>query len=274
MSFRSTVLRFAVGLLVATSPFSAIGPASAAASTAGPRPTIEQPFVVVIDAGHGGTNAGCQGFDGHLDEKGITLVMAQQLAGELATRLPHADIRLTRDDDRTMTLAERVAIANEAQADLFISLHANASPDATQTGFETYVLDATASSLEAARTARRENDGGLSKPTAKADAGHAEASRMLRQLQMTADRTRAAGLAHAIQRAQASRFPERSDRGVKQAPFDVLMGARMPAVLFEAGFLDHGVEGRVLAEPQSRAMVVDGLADAIVEHYHVSTRLR
>ena len=271
MSHRSPVL----GLVFASAFAASFAPASLdAAEPTGPQPTVEQEFVVVLDPGHGGTNDGCAAWDGHLHEKEVTLAIAQELAAELSTRLPHADVRLTRADDRTLTLAERVQIANAAEADLFVSLHANASPDATQTGFETYVLDAEASSLEAARTARRENDGDLAEPAPSPSDVPPEALRMFRQLEMTAHRARAAALAHAIQRAQAERFPQRTNRGVKQAPFDVLMGARMPAVLFEAGFLDHAEEGSLLAEEQSRGGVVLGLADAIVQHYRVSTRLQ
>jgi len=265
----------AFGLALALASGASIAPAPLnAAEPAGPVPTVEHDFVVVLDPGHGGTNEGCQAWNGHLHEKEVTLALAQELADELHTRLPHAEVRLTRAEDRTLTLAERVQIANAAEADLFVSIHANASPDATQTGFETYVLDAEASSLEAARTARRENDGDLAKPAEQQSEVPPEAVRMFRQLEMTAHRSRAAALAHAIQRAQAERFPDRTDRGVKQAPFDVLMGARMPAVLFEAGFLDHADEGSLLSEHEAREPIVLGLADAIVQHYRVSTRLQ
>ncbi|MEM6993197.1 MAG: N-acetylmuramoyl-L-alanine amidase [Myxococcota bacterium] len=272
MSYLKTAFALALGCFAVSAPTVA----DAATQSAGPKPAVQQRFVVVVDPGHGGTNDGCLGYDGDVHEKEITLQMAEELAAELTARLPHAKVHLTRTDDRTMTLAERVSVANAAGADLFVSLHANASPDGTQSGFETYVLDAKASSLEAARTARRENDAGLSS-VVHGEAGtgsQVEAARMLRQLHMTANRSRAAALAHAIQRAQAGRFPTRSNRGVKQAPFDVLMGVRMPAVLFEAGFLDHAGEGAVLTDPQQRSEVVLGLADAIVEHYRVTTRLK
>lgn len=259
-------LALAVGLLAATAALPAAG------AEAGPRPQAERPFVIMLDPGHGGTNPGCRGHDQDVHEKDITLALAQQVAAEVRTRLPNAEIRLTRSEDRTLTLAERVAIANAARADLLLSLHANASPDANQTGFETYVLDADASSKEAARTARRENEAEPATPAERE--ASPEAARMLAQLQMTAHRSQAGVLAAAIQRAQAKRFPDRDDRGIKQAPFDVLMGARMPAVLFEAGFLDHAAEGSVLTDPERRVEVARGLADAIVEYYRVARRLQ
>lgn len=239
---------------------------------AGPQPVVEESFVVALDAGHGGDNEGCVAWDHEAHEKDVTLALALELRAALRRRLPHAQVVLTREDDASLALAQRVAKANESKADLFLSLHANASPRRDQTGFETYILDARASTLEAARTARRENDEGLSEPTASGSMP--EVAAMLRQLEMTAQRATAARFAMEIQREQAQRFPERLDRGVKQAPFDVLMGARMPAVLFEAGFLDHPQEGALLRDPKRRAEIVDGLVDAIVEQYRLHARAR
>jgi N-acetylmuramoyl-L-alanine amidase len=237
------------------------------AASAAPRPVVERPLTIVLDPGHGGGNHGCASAHEGVEEKQVTLWIAQELQARLAERLPHATVVLTRGGDRSMTLAERVAIANEREADVFVSIHANASETKTQHGFETYVLDARASSLEAARTAWRENVGPKATRPAASDA-----AAMLKQLELQAHRQRAARLAQAIQRGQAQRFPVRLDRGVKQAPFDVLMGANMPAVLFEAGFLDHAEEANLLTDPEARALVVDGLADALVEFYRAQGR--
>ena len=245
---------------------------SPAPAQAGPQPVVERPFVVVIDAGHGGDNEGCLAWDLEAHEKEVTLALATELRAALRERLPHARILLTRERDASLTLAQRVAMANEAGADLFLSIHANASAERNQTGFETYVLDARASTLEAARTARRENDEGLIEPTAAEPLP--EVAAMVRQLEMAAQRAAAARFAAHVQREQAERFPERLDRGVKQAPFDVLMGARMPAVLFEAGFLDHPGEGPLLRDAQARAPIVEGLVDAIVHQYREHARVR
>ena len=236
-------------------------------ASAGPRPVIERAYVVAIDPGHGGDNLGCTSADGHAHEKDVTLRLARALEAKLKTRLPHARVVLTRQGDEALTLAERVAIANDARADLFLSLHANASPARTQTGFESYVLDARATGREAARTAQRENEGGGADGTAKDAAG------FLAELSILANRERAARFAQAIQRAQAERFSTRTDRGIKQAPFDVLMGARMPAVLFEAGFLDHPEEGALMLDDDARDRIADGLAEAIVAQYRESARL-
>jgi N-acetylmuramoyl-L-alanine amidase len=93
-------------------------------------------------------------------------------------------------------------------------------------------------------------------------------------LSLLGHHARAAGFAKLVQQEQAERFPERVDRGVKQGAFDVLLGARMPAVLFEAGFLDHPEEGSRLLDAGGRALVVEGLAEAVVEYYREHARQR
>lgn len=251
----------ALGLL-ATSP--------TGAQASGPVPIVERSFVIAIDPGHGGANHGCAGFDGEVHEKDVTLRLAHELARALASRLPHATVVLTRSGDETVTLAERVTRANVARADLMISLHANASQSRTQRGFETYVLDAGLAQREAARTIA----------TAKAPAHEATASpkaaaaAMVQSLALSAHRARAIAFAWRVQQEQAERFPHRFDRGVKQATFDVLMGAQMPAVLFEAGFLDHPEEGAALLDAGQRGIMVDGLTEAVVDYYHQHARQR
>lgn len=244
----------------------------AAASAPGPKPVLEQPFRVVLDAGHGGSNGGCHTHDGGVHEKDVALALALAVQDELARRLPHAEIVLTRADDRTIALADRVAAANAEAADVFVSLHANASPRHDQTGFETFVLDAEASSVEAALTARREN--GADRASPQPGGAAPQAQMMVEQLRASAHRAGAIALAHAIQREQAARFPRRADRGVRQASFDVLLGVRMPAVLFEAGFLDHGDDQRVLIDAEQRHEVAGGIAAALVEHYRRSAQSR
>jgi len=180
--------------------------------------------------------------------------------------MPHAEVLLTREADQTLHLSQRVGFANACAADLFLSLHCNASPNGDQTGFETFVLDVNASSSDAALTAQRENDEGFAHPrTATKDD---DVAMMLRELGMTRDRKRAAQFAAAIQREQGKQFPKRLDRGVRQAHFDVLMGARMPAVLHEIGFLDHPEESKMLLTEQGRELVVGTLARATLGYFN------
>jgi len=219
---------------------------------------------MVIDPGHGGENHGCVGFGDGTLEKQLTLVMAQALAGRIVELMPQAEVLLTRERDETLHLSQRMGFANAVEADLFLSLHCNASPHGDQTGFETFLLDLDASSKAAALTAQRENDEGLGRP-ARADED--EVSVMLRELGMSNDRKQAAHFATAIQREQAKRFPTRPDRGVRSAAFDVLMGARMPAVLHEVGFLDHAQESQLLLDGASRGEIVESLAQATFSYY-------
>jgi N-acetylmuramoyl-L-alanine amidase len=241
-----------------------------AASTPGPKPVLQQPFRVVLDAGHGGSNSGCHTEDGSIYEKDIALALAQDVARAVRERLPHAQVVMTRSDDRTLALADRVMSANGGGADVFVSLHANASPRHDQTGFETFVLDAEASSKEAALVARRENAAETTSPPVGGATPQAQA--MVDQLRASAHRAGAIALAQAIQTEQARRFPKRADRGVRQASFDVLLGVRMPAVLFEAGFLDHAADKTVLLDEEQRREVADGIAAALVEHYRRTSR--
>lgn len=236
---------------------------------AAPSPVIEQSFCLVIDPGHGGENHGCEAYGhGDLREKTVTLALAHQLAGRIVELMPHANVLLTRERDETLHLSQRVRFANELGADLFMSLHCNASPHGDQTGFETFLLDAQASSEQAALTAARENDEGYVAPREADD----EVGAMLRELSMTNNRKRAALFAKAIQREQAKRFPTRIDRGVRQANFDVLMGARMPAVLHELGFLDHPDDSQLMLGDEGRAQLVEALAQATLSYYSTVVR--
>lgn len=238
-----------------------IGPKRAFAA---PKPVIDTKFRLVIDPGHGGENSGCSAH-GH-DEKGLTLVLAQALAVRVVELLPHAEVLLTRETDETLHLSQRVEFANACKADLFLSLHCNASPRGDQTGFETFVLDVEASSQDAALTARREN--GESGASPGAAPVRDDVSAMLGELSLTHNRKLAAHYAHAIQREHARRFPGRTDRGVRQAAFDVLMGARMPAVLHEVAFLDHADDAKLLLDEHGRGQIVDAIAEATLRYFN------
>ncbi|HTM23012.1 MAG TPA: N-acetylmuramoyl-L-alanine amidase [Kofleriaceae bacterium] len=209
--------------------------------------------VVVIDPGHGGTNTGCPGAAAGLYEKRFTLALARELAAQLHRRGIGA--RLTRTDDRYLTLRERVQWANRQGGDLLISLHANASPDHAQQGFETYLL--TAEALDGDARALRTEDG---PPRAGVPP---RVAHMIDDLERGAAAPAAAALARSLQSRLRELRGEKRDRGVRQGAMDVLYGATMPAVLVEVGFLDHPVEGRELADPEVRARIAAALADGI-----------
>src|SRR5262249_10345584 len=150
---------------------------------------------------------------------------------------------------------QRVATADRDAADLFVSIHANASPARTQRGFETYVLTPDAVDLDA-RALRAET--GTPRPGVDP-----ATALVLDDVERGAAEREAADLARSIQDALAAVRGAAGDRGVRQAAPDVLLGATMPAVLVEVGFVDHPIEGRELVDPAVRASIAGALADAI-----------
>lgn len=234
--------------LVASVATVATAHADAAATPPHPRP------LVVLDAGHGGSNSGAVGAAPGLLEKHLTLRLARAVRDRLTAA--GVDVRLTRDRDVTLTLRQRVVQANQAAADLFVSIHANASPERVQRGFETYVL--TASGVDRDARALRGDTG---TPRRGVDAATAL---VLDDLERGAAQWEAAELAAAMQSELAAVRGAAGDRGVRQDAHHVLLGATMPAVLVEVGFIDHPVEGRELAEPATQAALADALTRAIL----------
>lgn len=208
---------------------------------------------VVLDPGHGGSNTGALGTSG-VAEKALVMAVTRQVQ----TRLLAAgiDARLTRDTDVTMTLRQRVAIANEWPADLFVSIHANASPTRTQRGFETFILTPTAIDVDA-RALRSDTTTprpGLDPATAL----------VLDDVERGAAQWEAAELATDVQARLRDVRGAAGDRGVRQDAQHVLLGATMPAVLVEVGFIDHPIEGRELLRPEVQAQLAQAIADAIL----------
>ena len=203
--------------------------------------------LVVLDPGHGGDDRGAIGPHGEL-EKDLTL----QIARLTAARLQAAGVtaRLTRDGDEAVALTDRTALANRLRADVFVSIHANASLARGAHGAETYFMSAEATDSHAAQAAATEN----------ASAPQDTVQLILWDLAQTANLNESALLARVVQE-RLNALQEIRDRGVKQAPFVVLTGATMPAVLVEVGFLSNPDEAaRLTARPGGEA-----LAAAMVE---------
>jgi N-acetylmuramoyl-L-alanine amidase len=213
---------------------------------------------IVIDAGHGGDDPGATG---HAIEKDVTLAIATHLARLLRARLG-ADAILTRHGDTTLSLADRTARANAAAADLFLSIHANASPDPELRGVETYYLNNT-DDRATNRLAAMENGLDLIAPTR----GETDLRYILSSLVQGGKMEESIALAGALQRGLVaglrSRWPDVTDLGVKRGPFYVLVGAYMPCALVETSFLTHRDEGRRLAGRAYQAAVAEGLYDGI-----------
>ncbi|MDB4956254.1 MAG: N-acetylmuramoyl-L-alanine amidase [Myxococcales bacterium] len=209
--------------------------------------------VVVLDPGHGGSNAGAQGAVAGLREKQLTLELANLVAAAL--RDHNIDVQLTRTGDRTLTLRQRVEVADKLPADLFVSIHANASPTRTQRGYETYVL--TAKGVDVDGRALR-SDTTTPRPGVADDIAF-----VLDDVERGAAQWEAAELAARMQKALRDRRGTEGDRGVRQDAHHVLLGATMPAVLVEVGFIDHPIEGKQLADPAVQAQLAAAIAEAI-----------
>lgn len=213
--------------------------------------------LVVIDAGHGGHDEGALGRSG-LREKDLVLDVAKRLAKRL--RRAGIEVILTRDKDDFLSLEQRTAVANDARADLFVSIHANASPSAKPQGIETYFAALDASDAAAHETAERENRAlGASAPQARRDDPLAAILGDLIETQHLQESSEFAMLAQGeLAAADLSR-----SRGVKQAPFVVLLGVQMPASLVEIGFLTNPADEAGLRKERRRDAIADALADAV-----------
>jgi N-acetylmuramoyl-L-alanine amidase len=237
---------------IAAAPVGAARADAAASVPAAGVPARARPLVV-LDPGHGGSNTGAAGVAPGTHEKQLTLAMARKVRARLEAR--GIDVVLTRDGDRTMTLRQRTAVADRLAADLFVSLHANASPTRNRRGFETYVLTPAGVDVDA-RALRAE----VATPRAGVDGATAA---VLDDVERGAAEWEAADLAESIQAHLRRVRGQGGDRGVKQNAHDVMLGATMPAVLVEIGFIDHPVEGRELFDPATQDAIAGALADAI-----------
>lgn len=208
---------------------------------------------IVIDPGHGGHDTGTIGPDGVM-EKTICLDVALDLGRLIHQRLPGAKVIYTRKTDVFVPLEERTAIANQAKADLFISIHANSSPDKAARGVETYYLNFT-TSPEALETASREN--------ALSDASIHQLQSLIKTIARNDKIEESRELAIDIQNALSSRLRQVStaerNRGVKKAPFVVLIGANMPSVLCEISFLSNRTDERMLEMFAQRERIAHGI---------------
>jgi N-acetylmuramoyl-L-alanine amidase len=210
----------------------------------------------VIDPGHGGDDHGARGAGGAL-EKDITLQVARRLRTMIESRLG-LRVFLTRDDDRTMTLDDRSAYANSQRADVFVSIHANASLRTTVRGAEVYYLSADGAGVETQRTA--EADAVL--PTL--GGGTRRIDLILWETAQARYLEQSSTLASLAEQSLRARV-EMSPRPVQQAPFRVLVGATMPAVLVEMGYLSNAEQEAALTSANYQDQVAQSLFDAIVQ---------
>ncbi len=230
-------------------------------------PERGRPWFVVIDPGHGGEDPGTIGLSG-TKEKEVTLAVGRRLAQRLG-REPGVQVLLTRERDTLIALGDRPRFAQlagvEATPDLFISIHGNSmprKPNSTR-GFETYFL-ALARTEEARRVALREN-ASLRFEANRSLEDLDPLQFMLSDLQSTANLRESRRFATHINHSMGAALPA-PDRGVRQGPFQVLVGATMPAVLVEVGYLSNRSEEKLLRSPSYQAKIADALADAVVNY--------
>ncbi|MDE5878687.1 MAG: N-acetylmuramoyl-L-alanine amidase, partial [Desulfovibrio sp.] len=210
---------------------------------------------VFIDAGHGGKDPGTSHND--ILERMVTLDVAQRLGRLLEAN--GLEVVFSRRKDATVSLSERTRKANAERADLFVSIHVNASENTQVNGFETYYLDL-ASNAQAARVAMLENAG--------SDRRLADMQCMLADVMLNARVEESRRLAADIQRLSLFRLKRRDftvrNNGVKSAPFHVLLGAQMPAILVEVGYCTNREEARNLGKTAYRHALAEGLAEGIL----------
>jgi N-acetylmuramoyl-L-alanine amidase len=210
---------------------------------------------IVIDPGHGGDDTGAKGAQGGL-EKSITLSVARRLKGTLEARLG-VRVILTRDGDQNVALDQRAAVANNNKADLFVSLHVNASVRPALTGAEVFYLSLEGYSDEALRAAR---GGGEALPVV--GGGSREIDIVPWALAQARYIDQSAALARMVEAALQDRL-SMTPKPLQQAAFRVLVGANMPAVLVEMGFLTSPKQEQQLGTDEYQNLIVQALADAI-----------
>ena len=211
---------------------------------------------IVVDPGHGGKDPGSL-LDTGVYEKEIVLSLAQILAKKMEERLG-VEVTLTRNRDVFLPLEKRTAFANMQKADLFLSLHINAHKQVEVYGLETYFLNM-ATDERAVMVAAREN--------ATSEKNISDLQKILNDLMLNTKINESSKLAHEVQKGMVGfarkKYEDVKDLGVKQAPFYVLIGAEMPAVLVETGFLTNPVEKKRLQNRKYLESIADGIVSGI-----------
>ncbi len=246
-------------------------------ASAAPAKTPKKSFVVVLDPGHGGTDFGAIHKEGakRTSEKDLALLLAQETARQLRTK--GLLVTLTRTKDEDMTLTNRTAMANKLGADVFVSIHLNATPirhESEASGIETYILN-NATDATSKRLAYLENsENPVLAKTNPADENDSapkgtDVALILKDLRLDANLPESKRLACSIQgrlvHIVSARDQGAKDRGVRQALFYVLLGADMPSVLVEAGFMGNPRDRQRVLSVSGRKSIALSIATAIEE---------
>ena len=219
--------------------------------------------LIVLDAGHGGKDPGAIGIN-KLQEKEVTLDIAKQLT-RMLERNPKFKVVNTREEDVFIPLWKRTQIANDVNGDMFISIHANSTAKSSVVnGFETFLLRI-GKSKEAVEVAKRENSVILLEEKKDKYKKLTDEELILATITQNTDMKASEDLASIIQNNLAKKLTKSRNRGVKQAGFHVLVGASMPNVLVEVGFLSNKEEAKKLGKYQHRRKIATALYQAIIE---------
>ncbi|MEN2993998.1 MAG: N-acetylmuramoyl-L-alanine amidase [Thermodesulfovibrio sp.] len=225
---------------------------------------------IVIDPGHGGKDPGAIGPTG-LKEKDVTLDIALKIR-DILKNDPFFEVILTRDKDVFIPLNQRTEIANKVEADLFISIHTNASPNSLARGIETYILNWT-DDEEAIRVAARENAISVKKMKQLKD----ELGFMLASLEREAKRDSSVKLAGYVHNSIINGLKNsflRNDNGVKQALFYVLVGAQMPSCLLEVSYISNPEEERLLSQDSYRMKIAQSIVEGIKNYFMKTDQIK
>jgi N-acetylmuramoyl-L-alanine amidase len=227
-----------------------------------PEPKEVPTYKILIDPGHGGRDIGAQGLFG-ISEKNLSLKIGKLVKREIekyfntrGSDIP-VEVEMTRDDDAFVALKDRVNAANSWGADLFVSIHGNSSPYVKARGFEVYFLNAEASDEEAKKLARVENS------------EHERSLKynvmsMIADVQATYHISESSQFAEMVFSSLSMRVPS-SGRGVRQAPFTVLHGTTMPAILVEVGYLTNILESKNLTREPYLKRLANAISTGIVD---------
>jgi N-acetylmuramoyl-L-alanine amidase len=213
--------------------------------------------LVVLDPGHGGEARGVS--KRGLEEADLVLDIARRAQQRLEAA--GVQVRLTRTADVDVKLNARIGLAHRLEADAFVSIHINASPARARRGTETYIASVFGPDENTATlVAREQGAGDLPSPELPA------VDRIVADLRVEAARAASADLGASLQKRLASVDGIGPDRGLRQAPFAVLQGARLPAALVEVGYLTHPEQARALSDPQTRRRIGRALAGGLLEY--------
>ncbi len=238
--------------------------ASSATNSTSPLPAKTGKFRIVLDAGHGGWDLGTVGRQGLL-EKDLVLDVTQRLRKLLQARLGF-DVMLTRSGDEYLPLDQRADFANQAQADLFVSIHANYSSSATARGVETYYTNFF--STPGSREAEKRTDGTIAPPTP------VSLSAAALHEKIEESRHLAASVQRSLYATLAAKSPDIRDRGIKDSAFAVLTGTTMPAILTEISFVSSPADEHNLQSEAYRQQIAEALYKGIARYQESSPRTK